>query len=77
MAVANLDLSPDVIQTINALSQQLKLTATQLLQKCLAEYIEKLEDEEDYEDAVKAWDEFVASGEKAIPAEEVYKELGL
>ena len=48
------------------------------MNKALENYLaECLEDREDYETAVTAWKEFEASGEKAIPAEEVYEELGL
>lgn len=39
--------------------------------------MECLEDKEDYKTAEKAWNDYVASGEKGIPAEEVYKKLGL
>jgi len=38
---------------------------------------EKLEDLEDYEDAKKAYEEFVASGEEAVPWDEMKKELKL
>ena len=37
----------------------------------------KLEDLEDYEEARRAYEEFVASGEEAIPLSEVKKELNL
>ncbi len=39
--------------------------------------MKKLEDLEDYEEARKAYEEFVASGEEAIPLSEVKKELNL
>lgn len=39
--------------------------------------MKKLEDLEDYEEARRAWEEFVASGEEAIPLSEVKKELNL
>ena len=47
-------------------------TKSYCIRKALEKYIaEKMEDIEDYEDAKKAWDEFKASGEKAIPFEQI------
>lgn len=39
--------------------------------------MKKLEDLEDYQEARRAYEEFVASGEEAIPWSEVKKELNL
>ena len=39
--------------------------------------IDRLEDLEDYQDAKQAHDEFIASGEKAVPFEDMKKELNL
>jgi len=36
---------------------------------------DRLEDLEDYEDAKQAYDEFVASGEKGVPLDEVFKSV--
>ena len=38
---------------------------------------DRLEDLEDYQDAKQAYDEFIASGEKAVPFENMRKELNL
>jgi predicted DNA-binding protein len=38
---------------------------------------DRLEDLEDYEDAKQAYDDFVASGEKGVPFEDIKKELNL
>ena len=38
---------------------------------------DRLEDLEDYQDAKQAHDEFMASGEKAVPFEHMRKELNL
>ena len=38
---------------------------------------DRLEDLEDYQDAKQAYDEFIASGEKAVPFEHMRKELNL
>ena len=35
------------------------------------------EDAQDAREAEQAWEAFVASGKKAIPAEQVYEELGI
>lgn len=35
------------------------------------------EDAEDIAAAEKAWNDFIASGKQAIPAEEVYRKLGI
>jgi len=39
--------------------------------------MKKLEDIEDYEEGVRAYGEFLASGEETIPLSEIEKELGL
>lgn len=39
--------------------------------------MKKLEDMEDYEEGMRAYEEFLASGEDAIPWSEVKKELNL
>ncbi|MEL6748905.1 MAG: hypothetical protein AAFO09_01270 [Pseudomonadota bacterium] len=36
---------------------------------------DRLEDLEDYQDAKQAYDEFVASGEKAVPFDEVFRNV--
>ncbi len=38
---------------------------------------DRLEDLEDYEDAKRAYDEFIATGENAIPFEDMKKDLNL
>ncbi len=35
----------------------------------------RLEDLEDYEDAKKAYEEFIASGEEAVPLDEVFRDV--
>ena len=53
-------------------------TTTAVLEAALSRYFAELqEDAEDTARAEKAWNDFIASGEKAIPAEELYQELGL
>ena len=49
-----------------------------ILEDALSRYLAELqEDAEDAARAEKAWNEFEKSGETAIPAEVLYKELGL
>ena len=49
-----------------------------ILEDTLSRYLAELqEDAEDAARAEKAWDDFEKSGETAIPAEVLYKELGL
>ena len=53
-------------------------TTTAVLEAALRRYFAELrEDAEDAARAEKAWNDFVDSGEKAIPAEELYQELEL
>ena len=53
-------------------------TISAVLEAALRHYFAELrEDAEDAARVEKAWNDFVASGEKAIPAEELYQELGL
>ena len=49
-----------------------------ILENALSRYLAELkEDAEDARLAEKAWKEFEESGEETIPAEVLYKELGL
>ena len=49
-----------------------------VLENALSRYLAELqEDAEDTERAEKAWNDFENSGEAAIPAEALYKALGL
>ena len=50
-------------------------TTTAVLEAALRRYFAKLR--EDAACAEKAWNDFIAGGEKPIPAEELYQELGL
>ena len=53
-------------------------TKSWLLTKALENYLAEIEeDARDYETAAAAWKKFEESGEEPIPAEEVYKELGI
>ena len=64
-----------------ALERAAKITGAAkdtVLENALSRYLAELqEDAEDAARAEKAWNEFEKSGETAIPAEVLYKELGL
>lgn len=63
------------------LEQAARMTGTAkdtILGNALSRYLAELqEDAEDAERAEKAWNDFEKSGETAIPADVLYKELGL
>lgn len=71
-----LQVSPDLVRAINLASEYQHLSVDEFLKRCVKGYMERLEDEEDYEIGLKAWQEFVESGEKAIPSEEFWREFG-
>ena len=64
-----------------ALEQAAQITGAAkdtVLENALSRYLAELqEDAEDTERAEKAWNDFENSGEAAIPAEALYKALGL
>ena len=70
---------------INKLYQELEQAAQMtgaakdtILENALSRYLTELqEDAEDVARAEKAWNDFEKSGEAAIPADVLYKELGL
>ncbi len=78
MASLSLNLKEDVLLNLSMLAKETGRSRSYYANEALSEYLkEKLEDIEDYQIAERAWKEFVASGKKTIPAEEVYKELGI
>ena len=68
-------------KTFTDLEQAVRMTGwnkSKITDDALTKYLAELfEDEEDARIAEAAYSRFVASGEKAIPAEQVYEELGL
>ena len=58
--------------------QRIGLNKSKITEDALTRYLaEILEDDNDARAGEEAFAKFKASGEKAIPAEQVYKELGL
>lgn len=77
MATLNVNVSSDMAQSINALSQKLELTVSELLQRAFTSYIEQVQDEEDADECEAIWRDAVANGEKPIPSDEFWREFGL
>lgn len=76
--VLSFSCSPELSNRINNICEYQGCTKSWLMNKALEQYLLELEeDAEDYKIAEKRWKEYLASGEKTIPAEEVYKGLGL
>ncbi len=65
-------------QQLEKAAQMLGMSKDIVLENALSRYLAELqEDAEDTERAEKAWNDFENSGEAAIPAEALYKALGL
>ena len=63
-------------EMLNKVSEAEERSKSYYIKKGLERFLmEKLEDMEDYQDAKQAYDEFVASGEKGIPFDEVFKDI--
>lgn len=62
-----------------AMEKDTGLNKSAIINQAMEKYIEilKEEDIEDAKTAVLEWNKFVKRGMKSIPAEEVYKELGI
>lgn len=65
-------------QQLEKAAQMIGMSKATVLENALSRYLAELqEDAEDTERAEKAWNDFEKSGEAAIPADVLYKELGL
>lgn len=65
-------------QELEQAAQMTGTTKDSILENALERYLAELqEDAEDAARAEKAWNDFEKSGEAAIPADVLYKELGL
>ena len=63
-------------EMLNKVSEAEERSKNYYIKKGLERFLmEKLEDMEDYRDAKQAYDEFVASGEKGIPFDGVFKDI--
>ena len=65
-------------QELEQVAQMTGAAKDTILENALSRYLTELqEDAEDVARAEKAWNDFEKSGEAAIPADVLYKELGL
>jgi predicted DNA-binding protein len=76
----NIDISVDL--PVSLYEQLLRVASYEkkpqiyYIKKALQKYLEpKLEDIEDYEDAVKAWDEYEKSGKQGVCWEDIKKKI--
>lgn len=65
-------------EMLNKVSRAEERSKSYYIKKGLEQLLrDRLEDLEDYQDAKQAHDEFIASGEKAVPFEDMRNELNL
>ncbi len=62
---------------INSYCKKRGCSRSWFMNKAAENYLEYLEDKEDYEEAVAAWKKFEESGSKGYSAEEARKMLGI
>ena len=63
-------------EMLNKVSEAEERSKSYYIKKGLERFLmEKLEEMKDYRDAKQAYDEFLASGEKGIPFDEVFKDI--
>ena len=80
MAKVAVKVNKDISLRLNDFASGTGLSKSKIASKAIAKYLDELEAKEDRldaQEAEEAWLEFVASGEKTIPADEVFKEAGL
>ena len=80
MAKVAVKVNKDISLRLKDFASGTGLSKSKIASKAIAKYLDELEAEEDRldaQEAEEAWLEFVASGEKTIPADEVFKEAGL
>jgi len=78
MPAMSVSVKPAVYIDLENAVTQTGFTKSKIVEKALEQYL--LELKEDKEDALageNAWNEFVNSGKKAIPADDVYKNLDI
>lgn len=71
-------ISADLGKILDRVSKAEERSKSYYVRKGLELFLMKrLEDIEDYEEGMRAYEEFLASGEETIPLSEIEKELGL
>lgn len=70
--------NPELITLLDSYCSQRGCSRSWLISKALENYLtECLEDKDDYETAVAAWNDFKKSGNKTYSSNELRKEFGL
>ena len=78
MVNISVQIPAEIAEILGKLSKAEERSKSYYVRKGLELFLmSKLEDIEDYEDAAKAYKEFVASGEKTVSFSELKKELNL
>ena len=72
------NISTELSEMLNKVSKAEERSKSYYIKKGLEQILlDRLEDMEDYEDAKKAYEEYLASGEEPVPFDEMRKELNL
>ena len=72
------NISPELSNLLNKISKVEERSKSYYIKKGLEQLLrDRLENLEDYEDAKKAYEEYLASGEEPVPFDEMKKELNL
>nr|CRY97820.1 hypothetical protein [uncultured prokaryote] len=78
MPTATINFSDELYFKLGSVVKQTGMSRSAFVNKALENYLQELqEDSEDYERAEKAWNDYVASGEKTYTLDEVKKELDI
>lgn len=76
MAKVELTLSDDVMKAMKKAAELTGLSVASLIEDSISDHLDEImEDAEDYADAVKGWNEYVADGMKGTTLEDFEKEL--
>ena len=68
----------EIAEMLDKVSQAEERSKSYYIKKGLENFLkDRLEDLEDYQDAKQAYDEFIASGEEAVPFEDMRNDLNL
>ncbi|HKL85695.1 MAG TPA: hypothetical protein VJ861_05130 [Treponemataceae bacterium] len=78
MASLSVSLKPKLLVRLDEFAEKYGYTKSRIAEEAITKYLTEMEeDKADAHRAEEAWKAFEESGEKAIPATEVYEALGL
>ncbi len=78
MSAVSLSINSRLYTKLEEISAITGIEKHAITEKALEQYLQELlEDIEDAKIGEKAWEEFVATGQKGIPASDVYQDLDL